>query len=173
MERQQTGWSPLARKMAGKSDPEQSGYWLPLWMHALDTAGVFQRLVQNWIPQSVREEIDLSEEKLVQLARYLGITHDLGKETLVHQYRLMRGLPEARERLCAALPLPESFLHAGKSPHARASEAILLALGCREGVAAVAGAHHGKPQESSIGDKIEDQLEIYRWNYYGEGQKAQ
>ena len=51
MERQRTGWSPLARKMAGKSDPEQSGYWLPLWMHALDTAGVFQRLVQNWIPQ--------------------------------------------------------------------------------------------------------------------------
>lgn len=84
MERQRTGWSPLARKMAGKSDPEQSGYWLPLWMHALDTAGVFQRLVQNWIPQSVREEIDLSEEELVQLARYLGITHDLGKETLVH-----------------------------------------------------------------------------------------
>ena len=50
MERQRTGWSPLARKMAGKSDPEQSGYWLPLWMRALDTAGVFQRLVQNWIP---------------------------------------------------------------------------------------------------------------------------
>ena len=78
---------------------------------------------------SYKAEIDLSEEKLVQLARYLGITHDLGKETLVHQYRLMRGLPEARERLCAALPLTESFLHAGKSPHARASEAILLALG--------------------------------------------
>ena len=173
MERQQTGWSSLAQKMAGKSDPEQSGYWLSLWMHALDTAGVFQRLVQNWIPQSVREEIKLSEEELVQVARYLGVIHDVGKSILAFQAHILRGLPEARERLCAALPLTESFLHAGKSPHARASEAILLALGCREGVAAVAGAHHGKPQESSIGDRIKDQLETYRWNYYGEGQKAQ
>lgn len=34
-----------------KSDPEDRGYYLPVWMHAEDTAGVLELLCREWLPQ--------------------------------------------------------------------------------------------------------------------------
>ena len=34
-----------ARFLAGKTDPENTSLWLPLWMHLWDTAGIMERLV--------------------------------------------------------------------------------------------------------------------------------
>lgn len=42
------------RLFAGKTDPVNSGFWLPLWMHLRDTAGIMVYLVQKWLPESVR-----------------------------------------------------------------------------------------------------------------------
>ena len=35
------------RLFAGKTDPVNSGFWLPLWMHLRDTAGIMVYLVQS------------------------------------------------------------------------------------------------------------------------------
>ena len=52
------------RLLAGKSDPSGGGGWLPLWMHARDTAGILRHLAQSWLPQAVRHTLGLEEEIL-------------------------------------------------------------------------------------------------------------
>lgn len=61
------------RLFAGKTDPANSGFWLPLWMHLRDTAGIMVYLVQKWLPESVRQHIELDEDLLTQTACFLGV----------------------------------------------------------------------------------------------------
>ena len=49
------------RRFAGKTDPDNSSLWLPLWMHLRDTAGIMRFLVQQWLPESVRRNLDLDD----------------------------------------------------------------------------------------------------------------
>ena len=147
---------PIYQQLAGKSDPATSGLWLPLWMHMWDTAGIMRRLVQKWLPDMVRRCIGLEEALLVRLACFLGAVHDIGKATVVFQQKIMGNLPEARERLEAQIPLPGRLLSPQATPHARASEAILLELGCPNGLASIAGAHHGKPQQNEPGNCVDE-----------------
>lgn len=164
--------SRLVHCLAGKSDPSGSGGWLPLWMHARDTAGILVRLAQNWLPEAVRHTLGIEEETLYKLACFLGMTHDEGKGTVLFQSNILRQLPEAKERLQAHLLLPDTFLNRGATPHAMASEAILLELQCPRGVASIVGAHHGKPQQNTPDDAIDEQLEHHPENYWGKGQEA-
>ena len=157
----------LVRLLAGKSDPSGGGGWLPLWMHARDTAGILRYLAQKWLPEAVRHTLGLEEELLYKLVIFLGMTHDGGKMTVAFQSNILRQLPEARERLQAHLSLPDTFLNRSATPHAMASEAILLELGCPPGVASVIGAHHGKPQQDGLNDFISEQLENHPENYWG------
>lgn len=160
-----------AEYLAGKSDQEGKGLWLPLWMHAKDTAEIFCRLVQAWIPQSLRTRIGLEEETLRKTVYFLGLTHDFGKATILFQSRILPRIPEAYERMRIVLLPASSFPNARASSHARASEAILLWLGCPAGIASVAGAHHGQPQEVRFQDDVCDQMDLYPRNYWGKGQK--
>lgn len=160
------------RLLAGKSDPSGGGGWLPLWMHARDTAGILRHLAQSWLPQAVRHTLGLEEELLYKLVTFLGMSHDEGKMTVAFQSNILCQLPEARERLQAHLSLPDTFLNRSATPHAMASEVILLELGCPHGVASIVGAHHGKPQQDGINDFINEQLENHPENYWGHGQEA-
>ena len=161
---------PLYQRLAGKSDPAHSGLWLPLWMHMWDTAGVMRRLVQKWLPEMVRRGIGLEEGHLIRLACFLGFVHDIGKATAVFQRKIMGSLPEAWERLETQIPLPDRLLSPQATPHARASEAILLELGCPVGLASIAGAHHGSPQKNGPGNHVEDFYPPE--NYWGRGGEA-
>ena len=89
------------RLFAGKTDPMNSGFWLPLWMHLRDTAGIMVYLVQRWLPDSVRQHIGLDEDLLTQTACFLGWVHDLGKLSCsqICQGPIMALLPEPRQRL--------------------------------------------------------------------------
>lgn len=87
------------RLFAGKTDPVNSGFWLPLWMHLRDTAGIMVYLVQKWLPESVRQHIELDEDLLTQTACFLGWIHDLGKISAAFQGPMMAHLPEPRQRL--------------------------------------------------------------------------
>lgn len=165
------GTLPKIEYLAGKSDPEGKGFWLPLWMHAKDTAGIFVRLVQVWLPQAVRRQMGMPEELLVKIVLFLGLVHDFGKATVLFQSRILPQIPAAYGRLNTVLPLGSSFPQAKEFSHARAGEAILLWLGCPAGLASVAGAHHGKPQEARFQDYVGDQMELYPQNYWGKGQK--
>lgn len=87
------------RLFAGKTDPANSGFWLPLWMHLRDTAGIMVYLVQKWLPESVRQHIELDEDLLTQTACFLGWVHDIGKLSCCFAGPIMELLPEPR-RAC-------------------------------------------------------------------------
>ena len=114
--------------LAGKAGPPQDGQWLPLWMHLRDTGEIMKRLIQNWVPESFRRTLGLSEEAAVQTAYFLGAGHDLGKATALFQAKILLQLPEARERVTAGVALPASFPSGKHTPHARAGEAILISV---------------------------------------------
>ena len=87
------------RLFAGKTDPMNSGFWLPLWMHLRDTAGIMVYLVQRWLPESVRQHIELDEDLLTQTACFLGWVHDIGKLSCCFAGPIMELLQEPRQRL--------------------------------------------------------------------------
>lgn len=118
------------RLFAGKTDPVNSGFWLPLWMHLRDTAGIMVYLVQKWLPESVRQHIELDEDLLTQTACFLGWAHDLGKASTNFQGPIMAQLPEPRQRLEKYTTLRYRAQNRGHSLHALASEAILRWLKC-------------------------------------------
>lgn len=70
------------RLFAGKTDPNNSSLWLPLWMHLKDTAGIMRLLVQQWLPESTRQNLGMDEELLTNTAAFLAWVHDVGKMTL-------------------------------------------------------------------------------------------
>ena len=158
-----------ARFLAGKTDPENTSLWLPLWMHLWDTAGIMERLVRYWVPESTKRAMGFQdEEALLATARFLGGVHDIGKATVVFQANILRTLPEARQRLETLTSLDCPVQNSRESPHARAGEAILLREDCPGGIASIVGAHHGKPQSYTA---VDDQLDGWESNYYPKGQK--
>ena len=159
------------RRFAGKTDPDNSSLWLPLWMHLWDTAGIMRFLVQQWLPESVRRNLDLDEELLTRTVVFLGWVHDIGKITLAFAGPIMSLLPEAKQRLEEDTELRWNEQEKKFSHHAMAGEAILRELGCPEGLASIVGAHHGKPQEAN---NVLDQLEdgVYETNYWPKGRKT-
>lgn len=159
------------RLFAGKTDPVNSGFWLPLWMHLRDTAGIMVYLVQKWLPESVRQHIGLDEETLTCVACFLGWVHDLGKASAAFQGPIMAQLQEPRQRLENYTTLSYREQNRKYSRHALASEAILRWLKCPNGLASVAGAHHGKPQTGKdVFDQLGDEEEEGSWesNYWPE-----
>lgn len=157
------------RLLAGKTDPENTSLWLPLWMHLWDTAGIMERLVRQWLPESAKRAMGFErEEALLAHARFLGGIHDIGKATVAFQANILRTLPEARQRLEMLTPLDCPEQNRRESPHARAGEAILLWNDCPGGLASIVGAHHGRPQSCAA---VDDQLECWESNYYPKGQK--
>lgn len=87
------------RLFAGKTDPVNSSFWLPLWMHLRDTAGIMVYLVQKWLPESVRQHIELDEDLLTQTACFLGWVHDIGKLSCCFAGPIMELLQEPRQCL--------------------------------------------------------------------------
>ena len=157
-----------AKLLAGKTDPKNSGFWLPLWMHLRDTAEIMELLVRKWLPESAKKATGLDEEELARLARFLGWVHDLGKATTAFTSVIMPLLPEARQRLERLTPLYCPEQNRRETPHARASETILREKGCPNGIASIVGAHHGKPQANA---EVEKQFESWAINYYPKGQE--
>ena len=86
----------------------------------------------------------------------------------------MAQLPEPRQRLEKYTTLRYRAQNRGHSLHALASEAILRWLKCPDGLASVAGAHHGKPQTGkNVLDQLGDKNERGSWesNYWPEGEQ--
>ena len=154
--------------LAAKSGQGQQDGWLPLWAHLFDTAGVMEQLLTRWCPNIAGDRTDLSNQEWTRLCVFLALVHDMGKCTPVFQSKITAHIPELNARfedLGIEVPDNHTFLESGKTPHGLSGEAILLHLGCPPGIAAVVGAHHGRPQE--IGDDVEDWLEYYEENFYG------
>lgn len=141
-----------------KSDRENGNDWLPFWMHSFDTAGIMEKLAQKRLPESISDYLCAEcggREKLFSTLKFCALVHDIGKLTIVFQSRIYDAVDFSPFADCVELPKSGSLVNASDTPHALASEAILLKLGCREGVASIAGAHHGRP--SALAD-VRDQI---------------
>ena len=157
----------LFRLLAGKSGEGSGAYWLPLWVHAHDTAEMMKRLVNNRLSEAARNAIGLDADELCRVAWFLGAVHDIGKATRLFQYTITRQLSDVRDRLRSIGAEVTEPRDSGKSHHTLMGEAIALELGCPQGLASIIGAHHGRPQ---VYGAVEEQI-AYPKNYWAQGQK--
>lgn len=160
--------SPLLNIFPAKA-ATQGSTWLPLWMHSLDTAETMMRLLNDWLPGHIEDISGLTYSEFRKCCYFVSLVHDIGKLTPVFAARILEQLPEARQKLEALglrIYAAEAYRAAKNSPHAKAGEAILLNYHCPSGMAAVVGAHHGKPQDSR--KACAEDPEIYGENYYGD-----
>ena len=144
--------SPAAKSLIAKTSPAQPDDWLPLWMHARDTAGIMELLYRRWLPEAAKASLSaaLSDREMLQLCIFLALTHDIGKSTPLFQSRISAMVPALYERLLevglSLHPSSECGKYTSRPPHAKAGEILLCHFGCPEEVAVIVGAHHGKPQ---------------------------
>lgn len=164
----------LVAKTNSRTSESKSNKFLPLNIHLKDTASVIIYLATEWLPDSARLAMadGLSEDELVRVCIFIALVHDLGKATPAFQNKVEKFVDGARDRLNAlGLIWDGSKVYHDKSPHALAGEELLLNEGCPPNIAAIVGAHHGKPTEMY---KIDDQnspLTHIPSNYYGESKK--
>ena len=154
--------------LVAKTDRDDDGKWLPLWMHLRDCAGVMKKLVRRWISSSVINACALSPEEFEKTAVFTAAVHDIGKASAYFQHLISAGCPVLREKLSdAGIPFSSGFFFAGKTPHSYAGEWILISdavnINVDRTVADVVGAHHGKPLDSPAKDLIK----TYEINFYG------
>lgn len=150
--------------LPAKSQSEDESRWLPLIVHLLDTAGVMQELIARWLPACLPGLLGFSREEFSALARFLSLTHDLGKATPAFAAKLLPRFPEIEAALRSmGLSLPSGMLNEKSSPHAHAGAALLRRAGVPDGVASIVGAHHGRPetQEQSYDDDMVDSPKCY------------
>lgn len=169
---QTPSFSELLRLLPGKTSPE--GMWLPAWRHMLDAGLVMQRLFRQWIPESVRRTLRgvLSEEEAEQIAVLAALLHDMGKLTPVFASKLLRLLPELRDRiLLLGLPVQayETIIDPGKSPHALAGAVCLRQRGCPHSLTAVIAAHHRKTATKCQVDQLNADEYPYAYHLHGVG----
>lgn len=139
-------------------------------MHSFDTAGIMEKLAQKRLPESISDYLCAEcggREKLFSTLKFCALVHDIGKLTIVFQSRIYDAVDFSPFAVCVELPKSSSLVNAPNTPHALASEAILLKLGCREGVASIAGAHHGRPSAwADVRDQISGACTAVE-NFYG------
>ena len=167
------------RLWAKKSSKNGDPLWLPLYIHLSDSASVARRLWNKWLPEGVKETIvdgisGLGNADPLQLFVFLAAVHDLGKATPVFQAKQCIPLNHEldvrieEELIAAGLPMQsyQKFINASRTPHALATQVLLLDAKCSESVAAVLGSHHGKPPEADT--LLRYGLNTYPMNYYME-----
>ena len=59
--------------LAGKTDPENTSLWLPLWMHLRDTAEIMELLVRKWLPDSVKKGIRIGRGRIGAAGSLFGL----------------------------------------------------------------------------------------------------
>ena len=142
--------------------------WLPLWIHCADTYNVMRYLLSQWLNDgmlyAVTKTVDADQIKKIVL--FLAAFHDYGKSSITFQAKIVNGIDELYKLHDeAGLFTPSESdpdIRNGKEmPHGVAGEIMLLIKGCSASLAAIIGAHHGRPWEKGlkVAEDIEDILE--------------
>lgn len=159
---------------AAKSDRDGE-MWLPLFIHAEDTANVMKYLLHTRY-QGLAETCGIEYSLLIKTAQLLAYLHDIGKLTPVFQSKILTNLPKLRDVLedhGIKIPFESEFIDKSISHHSKCGEFILKKFEFPREIAAVVGAHHGKPadiqtrppEENIYGRKAE---RSFRENIYRE-----
>ena len=134
-------------KIVAKTNRNAPDEYLPLWMHARDTAAVTQYLMDHWLAESVVRVTGLNRKELCKLTTFLSMIHDVGKATNSFQMQIRECFPQVEE-MAAPLTLrePDSSGDAYRH-HTLTGAAILNELGVRDYIVSIVGAHHGKTMD--------------------------
>ncbi len=122
--------------------------WLPLWMHATDTANVISELIHLRYA-SLSQLCGMSFNDFKKTAVLLAYLHDTGKITPLFQSQILKSLPARRSLFehYGIHNIPENCTNKDKSHHTKCGEAILVDMGFPDGFSSIVGAHHGMPTE--------------------------
>ena len=120
--------------------------WLPLWMHMEDTAGIMEKLLDDFISPSFAGSCGLSQEELYKASVFLAYIHDIGKASIAFQYKISLKVSESLGKL-EHFGLNFDNIMIRPFSHSLAGEVILRYFNCNAGISAVVGAHHGIPSE--------------------------
>ncbi|MCM1210684.1 MAG: CRISPR-associated helicase Cas3' [Blautia sp.] len=155
------GLSQKMKLIIAKSGDDNK--WLPLWMHAVDTAKVMSEMIHLRY-SSLSKLCGLSFGDFKKTAMLLAYLHDIGKITPLFQSQILKSLPTRYSLLehYGIHNIPENFINKDKSHHAKCGEVILLDLGFPKGFSSMVGAHHGMPAED-----LSDHIERYPEHFYG------
>ncbi|MBQ7529830.1 CRISPR-associated helicase Cas3' [bacterium] len=158
-------FSDLLYHMPGKTGEKES-LWLPFWMHSIDTNYVIEYLLKNWVPEHIKNICESECGDLNSLCSFIALTHDIGKLTPVFTACITEKMPKVVCQYLKAQGL--SLGYNNKIHHARAGEIILtVEEGISSDVAAIVGAHHGKPQYYGLNDSPESSYGKER-NFFGD-----
>ena len=150
-----------------------NSYWLPLWIHHIDTYNVMQYLLDEFVSDSITISCALDRTILKKTALFLSLVHDIGKATVGFQYKIAFSVPERAQLLKHYLDIPDRMdvTEIQNTPHAYTGESILIFNGCPESIAAVVGSHHGVPAELAE-DLTCDRRDIVGYRvYFGDTDK--
>ncbi len=146
----------------------ESNNWLPLWMHAKDTANVMKYLLHKRY-QGLAQICGMSFEDLKKTGILLAYLHDIGKISPLFQAKILESLPERRtvfEHYGIHVPEYSDFINKKYSHHAKCGEAILLYMGFPNEFASIVGAHHGMPAED-----VKNHIDNYQKHFFGSPQQ--
>ena len=135
--------------------------WTPLLVHLEDTANVCGLLYDRWLSQGVKDllmdslvtDFEDKDELLLNLCRFLGATHDIGKATPIFQVKKsFNGDFEldslVLEKLInAGFKDLDKYISANRDNilHNVSGQYLLTSFGVNFTVANIIGAHHGRP----------------------------
>lgn len=162
-----TDWFWFAAK-SGRDDA-----WLPLWMHAKDTACVMGYLVDNWLSTHIMRF--LSDHGLLYMKKYamfLGYMHDIGKLTNVFQVRISHAIPGYwNDCVEHGMMLDDQGLST-KISHAVASGWICQKLSKCTNLAEIVSGHHGDFSSDIVGCGVVT-IESRKQDLYGHDKEQQ
>lgn len=143
---------------------EERGLWSPLYVHMGDSACVARKIWDEWLSDSVKQDISGivsgCNEAAKALVSWLAGVHDIGKAAPGFQYKVLERAERDQEM---GLDLPPTHMMNHPPSHAYMSEIILERWlenrGWDYGTAygSVVGAHHGAPPSNErVLENIED-----------------
>ena len=146
---------------AKKNRVDNQPMWLSLLVHLEDTANVCGLLYNHWLSQGVKDllmdsvvsDVDDKDELLVNLCRFLGATHDLGKATAIFQVKKSFNGDFDLDSLMVEKLINAGFKDLDKFALAKrenighnvSSQYLLTKYGVNFCVTNIIGAHHGRP----------------------------
>lgn len=146
---------------AKKNRVDNQPMWLPLMVHLDDTSKICGLLYDRWLSQGVKDllmdsvlsDVEDKDELLLNLCRFLGYVHDLGKATAIFQVKKSFNGDYELDSLIIEKLINAGFKDIDKFALAKrenighniSGQYLLTTYGVNFCVTNIIGAHHGRP----------------------------
>ncbi len=146
---------------AKKNRVDNQPMWLPLMVHLDDTSKICGLLYDRWLSQGVKDllmdsiisDAEDKDELLINLCRFLGFVHDLGKATAIFQVKKSFNGDYELDSLIIEKLTSAGFKDFDKFALAKmenighniSGQYLLTTYGVNFCITNIIGAHHGRP----------------------------